>query len=244
MAGAERERWHFTLVLFLTQQDVVVRVASLQERMGHVEHFFLTSCWHSVQRGATALPRARRLDGGVCAESSGCPSVHMRIAMQETKCQHAPKGNSNPTVCQYKVWSLVGDRDLSLLPPPPCLAPCPLHLVWVRPQSSPAESALLFAARERTCPRWTLILLKDFMWCDKLWRCHNNMILWSKESLTLQSDRVAAVLAISMASTDPAAGVPCFYSSLIGGITEDAHPPPTTHHPPLEVVTVKREAPL
>lgn len=23
MAGAERERWHFTLVLFLTQQDVV-----------------------------------------------------------------------------------------------------------------------------------------------------------------------------------------------------------------------------
>lgn len=43
MAGAEREQWHFTLGLFLTQQEVVVCAASLQEYIRHVEHF-LTSC--------------------------------------------------------------------------------------------------------------------------------------------------------------------------------------------------------
>lgn len=44
MAGAEREWWHFTLGLFLTQQEVLVYVASLQEYSRHTEHFFLTSC--------------------------------------------------------------------------------------------------------------------------------------------------------------------------------------------------------
>lgn len=41
MAGAEQERWHFTLGLFLTQQEVAVCTASLLEYIRHMEHFFL-----------------------------------------------------------------------------------------------------------------------------------------------------------------------------------------------------------
>lgn len=64
----------------------------------HVEH--LTACWHGGHCGATPIPSAwrRQLWG----------SVHVWLAMQETKCQQASEVNSILTVCLYKVWSLLG----------------------------------------------------------------------------------------------------------------------------------------
>lgn len=126
-------------------------------------------------------------------------------------------------------------------PPPLCLAVGPLCWVWVTLESRPLESGHWSSCEREHVEGGMLRLLKDFMWCDKLWRCHNNMIPRSKESLTSQEGRVAATLVISVFNTDPAAAMTFFLSSsLIGRASKVDRPLPLQIFPPNSKTWVSR----
>lgn len=80
----------------------------------------------------------------------------------------------------YKVGSLVGERSYS------CLLPMFRFIMLSASKTRTVQQNRAAAFPVRGCVEEEgLYCCRVFMWCDKFWLCHNNMILWSKESLTL-----------------------------------------------------------